>query len=555
MGSKKTLIEVIKNQDVFSHWARFVFVFAFLFFLSACYSTPPQIARDENASPPAESGFSVAPPNINLAKPLEVSKRAEDVALCQKINQTIDESEFANARWGVIAISLKDVRVACARDAQKLFNPASLQKILTSLVALDTLGAEFRWKTSLYSAKQIEPDGTLNGDLILYGQGAPDFDTQALENLVNQLQAKGLKRVKGNLVGDESFFKGENIGDGWVWNELQWYYGAEASALTFNENQAFINVENGVARSSTDYLQVSLGTTAPPKKGEPESSGIARGLADNNFHVWGSAKNWGTRVAVHNPKLWAARSLKEALEKRGIAVEGETKSVDWKAENKSDAVNLVELAALESQTLGEIVQKMNKRSINLYAELILRTIGKRFGESAPDDNAKLQEVRGDDSAGAAVIKKWLHERHVATEEIEIHDGSGLSRLDFVTPEAFGRALIYAAQSPFAEIFKNSLPVAATDGTLGGRLAKAKGKILAKTGSVTFVNSLAGYVQNSTDEIFAFAIICNNETRKADSTKTIDEVALIFAGDGEEEAEKGTNKNKQFKETNKSPFSP
>nr|HMS42994.1 D-alanyl-D-alanine carboxypeptidase [Pyrinomonadaceae bacterium] len=123
-------------------------------------------------------------------------------------------------------------------------------------------------------------------------------------------------------------------------------------------------------------------------------------------------------------------------------------------------------------------------------------------------------------------KKWLTENNVATNEIKIHDGSGLSRLDFLTPEALGRALVFASQSKFAEVFRNSLPVAGTDGTLRGRLGNVSGKIAAKTGSITYVNALAGYANNQKETI-AFVILCNNETRKADSSIIIDAIASSF----------------------------
>lgn len=522
------------------------FLFAFTF--SGCLSNQNQQAgnpSDSNSQvvlPDSnESSFEVPAPNINLANPLVVSQKPDDVALCEKINRRIEESPFANARWGVFVVSLKDGRVVCSRDGRKLFNPASIQKTLTAIVALDKLGADFRWKTSAYAENPIDADGTLNGNLTLYGEGAPDFDAAAMENLAGQLQAKGLKRVKGNITGDESYFRGDTIGDGWTWNELQWYYGAEASALTFNENQAFINVENGAPRASTDYIQVTIGKPDAASENNPngrEASGIKRGLSDNNFYVWGNAKNFGARVAVHNPAGLAAKTFKEILSKKGIAVEGEAGSRDWKADDKFDAAKAQPLASVESQTLGEIVRKMNKHSVNLYAELILRTIGKRFTESVPGDIQRPQNVRGDDTAGAAVIKQWLNQHHVATEELEIYDGSGLSRLDFVTPESFARAFIYAAQSPFARVFTDSLPVAATDGTLGGRLAKVKGKVLAKTGTITFVNSLAGYADNASGEVFAFAVITNNDTRRNGTVGTIDAVTTILVtGKDEKETQK------------------
>ncbi|MGI8495085.1 MAG: D-alanyl-D-alanine carboxypeptidase/D-alanyl-D-alanine endopeptidase, partial [Pyrinomonadaceae bacterium] len=382
----------------------------------------PAESNEKLVLPDGENGgFPVSSSDVNLAKPLEISTRPADVALCDKINQTIEQSEFANARWGVVAISLKDGRVICGRDAQKLFNPASIEKTLTAIVALDTLGADYRWRTSVYAANQIQPDGTLNGDLTLYGQGAPDFDTKALEQLVADLQAKGLKRVKGNVIGDASYFRGSGLGDGWTWNELQWYYGAEASALTFNDNEGFVNVENGIGKAAPDYIQVVTAASTPEEEKNGgggnssrsrNSAGLTRGLDDNDFYVWGTKQNWGARVAVHNPAEWAARAFKQSLEKHGITVEGLPQSFDWKSANKLDTGAATELAFVESQTLSEIVKKMNKHSVNLYAELILRTIGRKFRDTAPADNARPEEVRGDDNAGAAIIKKWLREHSV-----------------------------------------------------------------------------------------------------------------------------------------------
>ena len=489
------------------------------FFIASCFNSNQS---NQNTQPSEETTFEVPASTINLAKPLEVSKRPEDVQLAKKVDEIIEKSEFANARWGIFAISLKDGRVVVAKDAQKLFNPASVQKILTSVVALDKLGADFRWQTKVFAANQIE-NGTLNGDLILYGQGAPDLSDEGIENLANQLKAKGLQKIKGNIIGNESYFKGDNLGDGWAWNEVQWYYGAEASALSVNLNYTNLTLENGKPQVSTAYMQTS-GEVKPAQ--DIESIGVKRELGANKIYVWGEGKNLDVRVAVQNPALWSATILKDALQKKGITIEGEAKSADWKAENKFVPENATELAKVESQTLGEIVRKMNKDSVNLYAELILRTLGKKFGETAPDENAKAQKTRGDDSAGTSVVKKWLAENNIANDEIKIHDGSGLSRLDFVTPEALGRALVFAAQSKFAETFRNSVPIAGTDGTLRGRLGNVSGKIAAKTGSITYVNALAGYANNS-DETLAFVILCNNETRKSDSSIVIDAIAASF----------------------------
>ena len=533
---------------------------AFLFsvlILNGCQSAETVNVTNQNSTEDDanSASFSVPEPDINLANPLVVSQKPEDVALCNNIKQKIDASLYANARWGVFAVSLKDGRVVCSLDGRKLFNPASIQKTLTAIVALDKLGADYRWRTEVYAERAIDADGNLNGDLTLYGAGAPDFDSAAMENLITQLQAKGLRRVKGNIVGDQSYFRGDNIGDGWTWNELQWWYGAEASALTFNDNQAFVNIENGTGRVSTDYLNVKVGKPTPISSNSNsipnyEAGGIKRGLEDNNFYVWGNTKSFGARVAVSNPAGLAAKNFKEALEKKGIVVEGALQTRDWKSENQIDPANSALLASVESKTLGEIVRKMNKNSVNLYAELILRTIGKKFGNEVPDGIQIPQNVRGDDIAGAAIVKKWLLEHHIAAGEVEVHDGSGLSRLDFVTPESFAKAFIFAAQSPYAQIFTDSLPVAATDGTLGGRLGKVKGKVLAKTGTITFVNSLAGYVQNESGEVLTFAVITNNDTRKNGAVSMIDVITtMLVTGKDEKDLKDSANQNTANKNSN------
>jgi D-alanyl-D-alanine carboxypeptidase/D-alanyl-D-alanine-endopeptidase (penicillin-binding protein 4) len=500
-----------------------------LIIFGQCFSIACFNSNQEVNPKPAENPMSEVPvSDIRLSKPLEISTRPEDLALAKKIDEMIDRSQFGDARWGVFVVSLRDGRVIVSRDGRKLFTPASTQKILTSIVALDRLGPNFRWQTSVMAAAPIT-DGMLAGDLVLYGHGAPDFSEVGIGKLVEQLKAKGLKRVRGDVVGDESYFRGDNLGDGWAWNEVQWYYGAEASALSINRNETDLKLENGKLLTKSEFMQVS-GAVQPGLNGEPDSIGVKRELAENKVYVWGEGKNLDVRVAVANPALWSAKILKDALAKGGIIVEGGARSADWKTEKKTDLAQLVELASVESQTLAEIVIRMNKDSVNLYAELILRTLGKEFGAEAPDDNPKTRKVRGDDSAGTAVIRKWLVENGVSFQETEaIKDGSGLSRLNFVTPETLARALIAGNQIKSAEAFRNSLPIAGADGTLRGRLVSGAGKILAKTGSITYANSLAGYAKR-TDETLAFVIFCNNETHRADSSVLIDQIALSLLRD-------------------------
>jgi D-alanyl-D-alanine carboxypeptidase/D-alanyl-D-alanine-endopeptidase (penicillin-binding protein 4) len=472
--------------------------------------------------------------------------------LAREIDRTIDESEFARARWGIYVMSLRDGRVLYARNADRPLTPASNMKVYTTAVALDLLGAGYRWRTSVYAQKEPDKNGTVAGDLVLYGRGAPDLSSHSgketnasLDQLADELYRRGVRRVRGDVVGDESYFKGEPLGDGWLWQDVQWYFGAEVSALSVNGNEIGIKItpssktgEQAAVKfeQPTDYLHITNEANTV-ERGHPASIGITRGLSDNEVRIWGDFPAGGrvlqARLSVHKPALWAATLFRDALRARGINVEGQPRSVDARTRKEDDRFNpqnSVELAALTGQTLGQIARATNKESLNLNAELILRTLGRERGSMAPDPNPRRTERRGDDEAGVAVLRLWLSQHGIQTDALSLHDGSGLSRLDLVTPEATARLLAAITQTPSAGSFRDSLPVAGRDGTLASRLRSVAtaGRVLAKTGTLTYINSLSGYLTNSDGETLVFSIICNDETEKASSTPVIDEIVTRLA---------------------------
>ena len=514
-------------------------------------------SNDSDATPPqgeTASEFSArfSAENVPLPKAIEVSTAPKDLELARRIDEIIEKSEFRNSRWGVFVTSLKDGRVLVARDAQKTFTPASTMKVVTTAVALDKLGADFRWRTSVMAEKEIDSNGNINGDLILYGRGAPDFDEPDVQNLINQLKQKGLRRVAGNIVGDASGFQAANLGGGWVWEEAQWYYGAEPSALSYSDNTVLVEVVpsdklDAPAEVKTtpeaDFIKVS-NKAMTKANASAQTFGVHRDLDANNFQVWGEVprgKSMGVRTTMHEPEIWAANDLKKALQKAGITVDGAVKSVNWRTKEQSAVENLKELAVVESEPLAEIVKRTNKRSINLNAELMLRTVGRQARENEEKENSR-KIVLGDDELGAMTIKNWLSGKGVELGDTVIHDGSGLSRLNFITPETMGRLLVFALQSPARNAFIDSLPVAGTDGTLGGRLPKFKGRILAKTGTITYVSALAGYAQASNGEQFSFVIFCNNETRPSEPTGIIDRIAASIAEYPDWKTDENSNSN-------------
>jgi D-alanyl-D-alanine carboxypeptidase/D-alanyl-D-alanine-endopeptidase (penicillin-binding protein 4) len=523
-------------------------LFGLLVMMTALLLVRPMItgAKDSNKQPAKTSSTSEA----NSTTPLPDG-------LAREINSAIDNSQLAYARWGVCVISLANGAVVYQRDADKLFTPASNMKIYTTGVALDLLGSDYRWRTSVYSSAQADVGDQIHGDLILYGRGAPDLVANSndaskgsLNGLADQLYQKGIRRIDGNVIGDESYFRGDPLGDGWQWTDLQWYFGAEASALSVNGNEVDVNVVPAEKGSEQPAVKISnaqanvvvqnrMGLT--DKKGRP-TVGLHRGLSDNNLEVWGefapSSKGFGARLSVHNPALWAARLFMEALKARGIAVGGDAQSRNARAPQnvRFDPTKAVELAFVSSQPLSEIAKKTNKESVNLNAELILRTLGRERGEMVAEPEPAGRE-RGDDEAGLAVVRVWLSRAAVPSAHIALHDGSGLSRLDLVTPETSARLLVAISKTTSAGAFKDSLPIAGRDGTLGGRLRNLSDRVWAKTGSLTYDNSLSGYLATANGEVLAFSIMCNDQTGRDASTRLIDQILGLLAGPAADSAEK------------------
>lgn len=476
----------------------------------------------------------------------EKSSPAQPTDLAKRIDSAIDEN--GAARWGIFVISMSDGSTVYQRDGSKLFTPASNMKIYTTGVALDLLGADYRWRTSIYANSQPDASGRVSGDLILYGRGAPDLvasskdeERGSLQKLADDLYARGVRSVGGNIIGDESYFRGDPLGDGWQWTDLQWYFGAEASALSINGNEVDVNFvpadkagESPVVRTTDTESYVTVQSRMAATEGSRRPTiGIHRGLSDNNIEVWGEfapgTKGFGARLSVYKPALWAAKLFGRALKTRGIQVDGQLLSRDSRVApgQRFDPSHSGELAFVQSQPLSEIIKRTNKESNNLYAELILRTLGRERGELAALPESAGRE-RGDDEAGLAVIRVWLERARISATRLALHDGSGLSRLDLVTPEASARFLFALSHTNAGGIFKESLPLSGRDGTLGGRLKNITDRVSAKTGSLTYDNSLSGYLTTASGQSLVFSIMCNDQTGRVDSIHLIDQIVTMLA---------------------------
>ena len=482
--------------------------------------------------------------------------RVQNPEFARHLDQLIDQSPFASARWGIKVVSMMNGEAVYERNASRQFTPASNMKIYTTAAALDVLGVDYRWRTSVYAPSKPDAAGTIEGDLILYGRGAPDLvseasDENSLAKLADAVYARGIRRVKGSVIGDESYFRGNSLGDGWQWNDIQWYFGAEASALSINGNEVDVNLlpptKAGAppevrAADSQGYVEIDNRMAAGSRSAR-STIGLYRGLSDNRVEVWGEfaagAKGFGARLSVHNPALWAARIFTTALKAKGITVDGQAAARSSRSapHHRFDPATATEVAFVSSASLAEIARITNKGSNNLYAELILRTLGRERREmlSAPEPPGR---EFGDDEAGAALLRMWLARNGVDTQNLALHDGSGLSRLNLVTPQTTVQLLTAVPHNSSGQVFRESLPIAGKDGTLSGRLKTLTGRAFAKTGSLIYDNSLSGYVITEKGETLAFAIFCNDYTGTASSSRMIDQIVLILASYPDLPSQKG-----------------
>ncbi len=482
----------------------------------------------------------------------EAAKPPETLESLQKrIRSVINQPRYAASLWGVKIVSLDSGKTLFEHEAQKLSSPASNSKLYTMALALDRLGADYRIKTSLYAQSQPDADGTLKGDLIVYGRGDPTINAhlhdndifKALEPLVTALTTAGVKRISGDLVGDDSYFHDPPFGAGWDWEDFQEYYGAEVSALTINDNTLQLVVKPGANEGEpcrltfnppTTYVTVS-NRTQTVAKGHPRRIELYRPVAENVVYVSGEVPvdNPGSDedVTMHNPAGLFVTLFKEALARHGITVAGGVRTVDWKDREVTplDLKQWIEIGSMESLPMRNIVPEVMKPSQNLYTDLMLAHVGESL-LSAKD--AELD--RSASSAGIRELNKFLAEAGVKRGDTIFEEGSGLSRDNLTTPNATVALLTFMSHHKNAEVYTNALPIAGVDGTLRRRMkgTPAAGNLRAKTGSLRWANTLSGYVTTAAGEHLVFSIMLNryrSPDPERSKTADMDVIAEMLAG--------------------------
>jgi D-alanyl-D-alanine carboxypeptidase/D-alanyl-D-alanine-endopeptidase (penicillin-binding protein 4) len=453
-------------------------------------------------------------------------------ALKRSIDAIVDRPAWGPAFWGIEVRDLRNGRVLYARNAGKNLKPASTMKVVTTAAILDALGPDARLRTTVETAARTDAFGRVLGDVYLVGRGDANLSgrfsdgriTAAFEALADALRGAGVRRIEGRLVGHEGLFSGDRRGDDWSWEDLVWWYGAEVSALSFNDNCADLTVLPGeragdpvrVERAPVSAYYSVASTAVTSAAGTAPALVLTRAPGSNLLRISGTyplaAEPWTGSAALEDPARYAATVFSEVLAGRDITVAGPVETAQQPL-----PAGLRVLAAHDGPPLAEALKAVNKPSQNLHAETMLRLLGAR------------RRGVGSAEAGHEAVVEFLKRQGVDAKDWSLQDGSGLSRSDLLTPHEMAALLVAMDRHPHAAAFRATLPIAGQDGTLKNRMrgTAAEGRLIAKTGTLRHVNALAGYVTTRGGSRLAFSIAVNHHTGGA-ATAAIDEIGALLA---------------------------
>lgn len=476
-----------------------------------------------------------APSGSELAAPDPVTDTEQNHIPERKISRLQLDSLFSvylghpALQSGQVGIFIQDPasrQIIYQKNAHKLFIPASNQKLVTTAAALSRLGPDYRFKTAIYAETPPDENGVLNGNLYIRGGGDPTLSgrfhendlTYDLRNWVDSLKSKGIREISGNIVTDANLFRDDQVHPAWENGDLSHWYAARVSALSFNDNcvniyitphdtlggrpeirvepyENFVQIENNLitvhedSLTNYDYYRIP-GSNRIIFQGKISQSSPRR-------------LNW---VSVDNPAIFTGFSLSNLIRENGIQIGnsvGETFVIP-------DYDEMVQLFTYESPPLSEIIQVINRRSQNMYAETVFKMLG--FETRA----------NGSFAGGRAAVLSYLSGIGVDTGRMHVSDGSGLSRRNLITPYQLAAVLRNMYTGRHQEVYLESLALAGDEGTLQNRFrgSIADGRVMAKTGYVGFVRTLSGYVDTADNKQLIFTFMVNNFTT---STSVINEL--------------------------------
>ncbi len=452
---------------------------------------------------------------------------AQSSAFRKKVDARLDAAPFNRQLWGIALVDEKG-KLLYDRNADRLFIPASNTKLVVSAVAAALLPPDFTVRTSVYAAGPVV-NGVVQGDLVLYGRGDPTFGIRCfavdtfvpgacetdgssqLRALARALRQAGVTSVSGDLVGDGSYFEPTMIHGAWESYDLNWWYAAPVSGLGFNDNS--IDIVYSPADSTgrparvaftPDFGDVVLeNRTRTTQRGGEETIDFFREPGTLMVRAIGEVPAGGrTRTehfALPDPNLFTARAFRAALAEVGISVQGGTLST-----TDSTAFELarrgVALAEVTSRPLRDWIFPILNTSQNWYSEMLLKQLGRQFGRGGSwEEGLKVERRFLIDSVG------------IDSTQFALSDGSGLAASNLVSPLAFTQLLTFMRKHPRYATFENGLPLSGKRGSLRTRFigTPLEGRVRAKTGSISRVNTLSGYIEMPDGKTYIFSVMGNH----------------------------------------------
>jgi len=427
------------------------------------------------------------------------------------------QSEPGHGDWGGQAINLTAGTSMLSHNESTLFVPASNAKLFTAALALKKLGPDHRFITRIAATAAPDAQGVLRGDLHFIGGGDTSLSGRILpfkegavagnplgplNELADQVVKAGIRRITGDIVGDDTFFVHDPYPVGWQVDDALNENGPAVSALTLHDNVVRIAVSAGAVTftPATAYFSVSYDTSAGPLS-------IQRALHSRHLVIRGSG-NGVLYTSIDDPAHYAAFMLREALTARGVQIDGGIKVRHRYDSAMPSSPATVEIARRLSMPLIELLRLMVKVSQNLHAEMILRA-------AATEPNA---------------LAKLCEEANIDKSEIGLRDGSGLSRMSIVSPSAFVKLLTYMEAGPEGDLWMSLFPIGGEDGTLSNRFkGLSQVRVSAKTGTMTHTGALSGYLDTPRGHHIAFSVIVNNSSSNAAAVRAfIDRIVVSLA---------------------------
>ncbi len=467
--------------------------------------------------------------------------------LTSRLVTLIREAPLGDARIGVFAQAVDSGEILVDIGADQMLTPASNFKLFTTAAGLLLLEPEFTWNTDIAATGPVE-DGVLQGSLVIVGRGDPTFGgrfnpsdstdlTWQFSDWAAQLKALGITRIEGDVVGDDDYFDDVLFGHAWYPDERAEWYCAEVSALSFNDGCIDILWKGGKKPNAsptyalnppTQYCEIVNQVRTIPKGGSDWDVTYFRDENSNQITARGAIpvnEKKYDYAAIHNPTLFTATIVMETLQKEGIAVSGAARDIDDIPDKEALQQNRTVLFTHRSPKVSSIVEVINRKSQNLYAELLLRTLGKMFGEE------------GSFAGGCQVVENFLRDRDIFRSGYCCVDGSGLSYLNKTSARMLVDLLRFMFWTQHYQTYLDSLPQGGERGSLKSRFdnsddaKRVASRIFAKTGWIGGVHSLSGYIHGAPD--IAFSILLNDyECPDSTARDLVDSLAVAIAQSNE-----------------------